>query len=483
MSVRHNLAIAFTQKSLQMVVGIASVLVLARLVSPAETGIFSAGVAIAALTHAVRDFGVGNFLIKEPDPSPGTVRTAFTMSLLIAIVLSAILFAVAPVAAWFYGQPEMGTVIAISTLGLLVSPFSTINLALLLRDHRFVDMFKISVTGNFAGIAVSVVCAWHGLGATALALGALANSIGLVVAANLLLPRYGDYRPTLAEWRPIWRFGLHSALSGVSEQIGARVTDLIIGKAIGFEAVGILSRSGSIITLFNEAVIVPTTSVVMASMASDARGGVGVSALLLTVVEYASVIAWPFLAVLAIFAHDAVLVLFGEKWLEAVPYTAILSCGAMLGVLLPFTSIAATAAGRVDLLSRYNLASQSVRVGMVAVGVLFGLHVVVLLLVLATVLQCVFAAVFLRRAVPLRLSELARRTWRSLTVTTIVMAVVVPVDLLADYPAMARVLIVAATATPTWLLALVAVRHPATSLLSGALRRVVGVVGTWMPVR
>jgi O-antigen/teichoic acid export membrane protein len=481
MTARRNLVIAFVQKSLQMVAGVVSVLVLARLVSPTETGIFSTGVAIAALTHAVRDFGVGNFLIKETEPSAEKVRTAFTISLLIAVVLSVVLFAVAGPAARFYGQPEVATVVVISTAGLLISPFSTVNLALLLRDHRFLDMFKISVSGNFASIAVSILFAWWGYGATALALGALANSVGLVVVSNLVLPRWGDYLPTLAHWRPIWRFGMHSTVSGLSEQIGGRVTDLVIGKTIGFDAVGILSRSGSIITMFNETIITPTTSVVMAGMASDARRGAGVSAMLLTVIEYATVIAWPFLAVLAIFSRDAVLVLFGEQWVAAAPYTSILSYGAMIGILLPFISIAVTAAGRVDRLSRYNLASQGVRVALIALGALWSLRAVAILMVVAAVLQCGFAALFLRAVLPVSAAELWRRVWRSVAVSAIVLAAVVPLDQFAEGSALHRVLLVALVATPAWLAGLFLVRHPATALITGALLRVAGLLGGLVP--
>ena len=90
---RRNLIISFVQKHLQLLVSIATVMILSRLISPEETGIFSIGVAIAALTHAVRDFGVGNFLIKEAEMTTGKIQTAFTVSLLIAAVLGVVLLA------------------------------------------------------------------------------------------------------------------------------------------------------------------------------------------------------------------------------------------------------------------------------------------------------------------------------------------------------------------------------------------------------
>jgi O-antigen/teichoic acid export membrane protein len=478
-----NIAIAFLQKHIQMLIGAGSVIVLARVISPQETGIFSVGMAVTAVTHAVRDFGVGNYLIKEPEPSNEKVRTAFAISFLLAVILSIVLFALAGPTARFYAQPEVADVIWITTLGLLISPFSTVNLALLMRDHRFFDMFKVSMAGTVANAAVGVFFAWLGLGATALALGSLANSLALVVTVNLLMPRYGDWRPSLAHWRPILRFGLHSTFSGVSEQIGGRAADLIIGKTLGFNAVGILSRSGTLITMFQDLVLSSTAPVVMAAMAGEARKGLGVSAMLLTSTEYATVVAWPFFAVLAIFSHDAVLVLFGEQWLVAAPYTSIMCYAAMVAVLSSFNAVAATAKGRVDLLSHYNLLSQAIRVILIALGALSGLHAVVILLVVASTFQCVLSYVFLRRAAPVSFIEVARRIWRSLAVTIIVVAAVTPIDIFVSYPAVVRLLIVAAAATVTWAAAIVVVRHPAAVLLAGAWGAAARWAGAVLPQR
>ena len=481
MTARRNLAIAFLQKQAQTLIAVVSVMILARLIPPEETGVFSIGVAVAAVTHAVRDFGVGNFLIKEPVITAEKIRTAFTISLLIAAVLSAVLLGIAGPTARFYGQPEVATVVRLTTFGLLISPLSTVNLALLLRERRFFDMFKVSMAGAIAGAAVSVFFAWRGQGATALALGSLATSLATVVAANLLLPRYGDYLPSLAHWRPIWRFGVHSTLAGVSDQIGGRASDLILGKMLGFGPVGILSRSGSLITMFQDAVLSATAPVVLASMAVDARKGDGASAKVLISIEYATVVAWPFFAVLAIFAHDAVLVLFGRQWLAAAPYTSILCGAAALSMLPSFSAIAATATGRMDLLSRYSMANQGIRVGLIALGALSGLRAVALLLVMAAAIQCGLAYMLLRRAAPITAAQVVQRVWRSLAVTAIVAAAMVPVDLWAGDVPLIRMLVVAVTATVAWLAGMAVVRHPAAGLLAAATALIASRLTALMP--
>lgn len=457
---RRNLVVSFLQKHLQLLVNIASVMILSRLISPEETGVFSIGVAIAALTHAIRDFGVGNFLVKEHEITPEKVQTAFTISLLIAAVLGLVLFAVSfPVAA-FYNEPKVATVIWITTLGLLVSPFSTIALALMLRGQRFVDMLKVSMSGAIANAAISILFGWLGFGAIALALGQLASALVLVLAANLVLRDHTPYRLSLAHWHDISRFGFHMTVSGVSEQMGQRASDLVVGKQVGFSGVGLLSRSGTLITMVQDSVQAAVMPVVLTSMSEDIRRTGNVAPLLLKSLCYFTALMWPIYAVISLFAHDAIAVLFGPKWLEAAPYTSILCYGAAFAVLSSLVSTTCNATNNAHLLSRYSPTVQGIRVGLVTLGALSGdLGVVVRLLVLAEILQCTMAFFIIRHATGIRFAEIVRNCWRSLLMALLVAGAMMPLQLL-DSPPGLRLLVVFVCAALAWLLALFLTRHP-----------------------
>ena len=133
-----------------------------------------------------------------------------------------ILLAVSNPVSVFYGNPEIATIIWITTFGLLLLPFSTVGMALMLRNHRFPDMFKVSMAAALANAGVAIAMAWFGFGAKSLALGALASSACLVITCNLLSHDRGIYRFSLSHWRQISRFGMHMTVFGVTEQLGQR---------------------------------------------------------------------------------------------------------------------------------------------------------------------------------------------------------------------------------------------------------------------
>jgi O-antigen/teichoic acid export membrane protein len=459
--VRKHIVLSFVQKHLQMLVSIASVMILSRLISPEETGIYSIGVAIAALTHAVRDFGVGNYLVKETEITGPKINTAFTISLLIALALGVVLLAVSVPVARFYEKPEVAIIIWITTVGLLISPFSTVNMALMLRKHRFGDMLKVSMASALVNAAVAIGLAWLGFGAKSLAFGAMASSIALVLVSNLLCDETGLYRFSLSHWRQISRFGMHMTVFGLTEQLGSRASDLIVGKLVGFTAVGLLSRAGTLITMVQDSIQNSVMPVILTNMADDTRKSGNVLPLLLKSLQYLTVVLWPIFAVTALCAHDAVLVLFGQKWIEAAPYTSILCLGAAFAALSSLTGTICNATDRADLLSRYSTINQGLRVVLISIGASTGgLRTVVLMLVLAEALQCTLAYFYSRQAAPVTFSQIVQNCWRSLAVTAFVAAVIFCVEQWMPFPPLVRLLVVAVTAAAAWVAAVFLLRHP-----------------------
>lgn len=474
---RRHIALSFIQKHLQLLVSIASVMILSRLISPEETGVYSIGVAIVAITHAVRDFGVGNFLVKEVDITQPKVNTAFTISLIIAAAFSLVLAAVSLPVAAFYAKPEVATIIWITTGGLLLSPFSTVNMALMLRKHRFGAMLKVSMSSAIVNAVVAISLAWLGYGAKSLAFGALASSAVLVLVSNFLCDERKVYRFSLDHWKQISHFGMHMTVFGLTEQLGGRAGDLIIGKLAGFSAVGLLSRSVSLLGMVQDSIQNSVMPVILTNMADDTRKTGDVGPLMLQSLKYLTVVMWPIYVVLALCSHDAVLVLFGQKWIEAAPYTSIFCLGAAFCTLSSLTGTVCNATDRADLLSRYSTLNQGIRILLIAAGAyVAGLYGVVVMLVTADGIQAVLAFFYVRKATPLSLLDILRNCARSFAAAALVGLMVLPVAQWLHAPPLVRLILVGVTACVAWVASVFIVRHPA----AGEVRMLSNVVAARM---
>ncbi len=64
-SVRRTLSLSLSSNYSNLAIHTIAVMVLARLLTPAEIGVYSIGAAVITLAHVVRDFGVGNYLYRS----------------------------------------------------------------------------------------------------------------------------------------------------------------------------------------------------------------------------------------------------------------------------------------------------------------------------------------------------------------------------------------------------------------------------------
>jgi O-antigen/teichoic acid export membrane protein len=64
-SVRRALAISFIERYALIAISLASNILIARLLSPEEIGLYSVSLAVIGIAQVLRDFGVGGYLIQE----------------------------------------------------------------------------------------------------------------------------------------------------------------------------------------------------------------------------------------------------------------------------------------------------------------------------------------------------------------------------------------------------------------------------------
>src|SRR3546814_17664335 len=111
-------------------------------------GIFALAYAASAVLTALRSFGVGNYLIREPDLDIVKVRSAFGVMLLISWALGLVLFLGRHATADLYGRPSIAEVMSLLALSFVIAPFGAPESAG--SAKRRVGKESVS-TGSFRG--------------------------------------------------------------------------------------------------------------------------------------------------------------------------------------------------------------------------------------------------------------------------------------------------------------------------------------------
>lgn len=228
------------------------------------------------------------------------------------------------------------------------------------------------------------------------------------------------------------RFGGLLSAAGVITQVGVNVVDLILGRILGFTAVGLYSRAQGLISLFHRDIMGAVHKVAFPAFATEHREGRDLATPYLRGISLVTVFAWPFYGFVGLMAFPVVRILFGSQWDAAVPLVQILCIAVAIGAIWSLSGHVLIVAGRIGRILKAELIIQPSRIALVVVAAPFGLEMVAAaqIIVYTIGMFVYFGEVF--RFIELSAHDIFIATYRSLGTTACSLIVPLSVVILTD---------------------------------------------------
>jgi O-antigen/teichoic acid export membrane protein len=376
-SVRKSLLLSFTERYLAFIVQIATMAILARLLSPADYGVYTVAAVTVSLTQTLRDFGSIGFILQERELTPARVRTVYGVSLVIGCLAAACVIAASGKIADFYQNDTVRNALLVLSINFLLLPYASLILVLLRRDMQFDTLLKINFVSVLANCILAIILARLGFAAMSLAWGSVAGSIATCIM-GMATRRSRPYglSPTLSEWRRVVSFGTIATASVLVSSIGEEAPDLIVGRFLGVEALGLYGRASGIVAAFNRLISSSIAPVAVSALALRHRSGAEMRSEFITGTTMITGVAWPFFAFLGLMAFPIVRILCGDAWDAAVPVARILSISGAIAALANLNQLALQAKGAVKESLKLHLLVQPIVIGAIVLGAQFDLRAV-----------------------------------------------------------------------------------------------------------
>jgi O-antigen/teichoic acid export membrane protein len=465
-TVQRSLFIVFLERYALTALQLAAYVLLARLLSPNEVGIYATLAAMLAIVQVVRDFGVGTYVIQHRQLDDDVTRQALGITYVIALALFLGVNAAAGSLARFYETPDIEPILRVMSLNLLIYPFNSISTALLRRELRFGAIAKANVSAAVVGTAVTLLLAWRGHGPVSLALGELASSL---ITMTVLISARGWLRPALpgrARCREILDIGGSTTLAGIVTSVSMNINDIVTGKLLDFTQVGIASRAMGLMNLFHRDVMGSIRSVTFPVFARTWRDGQDLETQYLRTLTLTTAVAWPFYGAVAIFPLEVLRLMFGPQWDAAAQLVPVYCLAGAVSVLSSYVPSLMQACGQARLAAIADLIIQPLR-ALLLIGLLWHWRALLPLaigyLVMAAVAVPYFYA-FKQRCLPTDFKQLLREITRNLLLALLCL---LPAGLVAVWlrpPGAALTLPLwmgcCMLIVLTWLIALKLLRHP-----------------------
>lgn len=317
MSIRTSIAWTFSERTLQQLLQLAAAIVIARLLTPDEMGVFALALSASAVLTALRTFGVGNYLIREPVLSPEKIRSAFGVMLVISWSLGLILFSSRHSIAALYERPGIAEVMGLLALNFAVAPFAAPAGALLAREMRFKALHNIGLSAVLAGTGLSVVLAVAGYSYMALAWGLLVTTSLNTLLTLLVMPQHALIKPSIAYWRDITRFGGLLSLTSLIGTMNSEGVRFIFGWFTSPASLAQFNRSAQVPNVFRQGIFLPIARVLTPAWSNDIRNGRSIGPGAEKLVALNTVLVWPVFLALSFVSVPFITLVFGENWRPA----------------------------------------------------------------------------------------------------------------------------------------------------------------------
>jgi len=255
------------------------------------------------------------------------------------------------------------------------------------------------------------------VGFMSLAWGALAGAVTTCLVALKRQPRQYRLRPTLREWRRVMAFGAVSTAGFLLREIGARSPELVVGRLLGMDAVGLLTRADGLVAAFERFIRGAVTPVAVSSFAAQNRRGESIKESFCHATQMWTGVAWPFFAVLCLLAAPTINILFGSGWDSAIPILRLYCVAAAISALTSLNWNAFQAVGAVANLLKIQSIIQPLKIAFVVVASFFNLLAVAAALIAAAIVSVAAAYDHTNRLFETSFADVLRASLKSVGVT------------------------------------------------------------------
>ena len=366
-------AVAVAGQGVRTAVRLVGTVALARLLTPADFGLVAMVTVVTGFVGMFTDVGLSAATVQRPKVTHEQVSTLFWLNVTLGCALAALTAACSPLVAWFYGEPRLTAMTAVSACGFVLAGFTVQHGAILRRRMRFHLVTAIGVAGGAAGTAAGVALALLGWGVWSLVvMGLVASAVGLALtwAAAAWLPGRPVRRSGVRE---MLRFG--GWLTGFQFlNYGVRNGDnLLIGAALGAGPLGLYSRAYGLLMLPISQVSAPLGSVAVPALSRLTPTSAEFRDEFRRLYRMLMCLALPVIGLAVVLAEEAVTVLLGEQWTGAVPVFRVLALAAVAQPVGHAAGWLFVAAGRAREMFLWGVVSAAVTIPAFLIGSRWGI--------------------------------------------------------------------------------------------------------------
>lgn len=349
------------------------IIILTRLLSPEDFGIFAIVLVFTEFIRPFREWGFQAAIIQKENIDSEYQNTAFWSICGLALTLYTLSLISAHFVGWFFRSALVTQIIPVIALIFLMTPFGAVQWALLSRTLNFkvIALRDIAATLCY-GVAVCIL-AFKGLGIWSFVWATIIREL----AYSVMFWFSYDWRPAFKfnrdKFRDLWKFSFSCTGTGILNYGINNFDNLMVGKFLGAVSLGFYNLAFNTISQPQTRIISQITNVIFPVYSIIKDDLERIREAYLKTVKTVMIITIPLISILFVAAHDFVLVFYGSKWLPAVMPIRIMCFYGLIRALTSIASPVFLSKGRPDIEFKLTIFKLCVFILCIFFGIPYGI--------------------------------------------------------------------------------------------------------------
>lgn len=320
--------------------GLARMAILARILLPAQFGVYAIAVLILALLESLTETGINVFLVQEEKDIDSYVSTAWIVSILRGLIISLLIVILTPLAVSFFHSENARNILLLTGLIPLIRGFINPAVAKFQKELEFNKEFRYKFPVYLVDCLVAIILSVITKNPVSLIWGLIAGAAFEVFLSFSLVKPVPGFVFEKEKVKKVIGRGKWVTAYGIFDYLFQNLDDLTVGRFLSQSSLGIYQVAYKIASL-------PTTEIaqvfgrvtfpVYRKIADDRqrlkrafiKTTLGISAL-----------AIPFGIFIFVFTKPLVLILLGENWIEVAGVLRILVIyGTLRAIFYPMMAV------------------------------------------------------------------------------------------------------------------------------------------------
>lgn len=304
----------FGVKAFTRVFSLIRTIILARLLSPTDFGLFGIALLTLMTLDTFSQTGFLQALIQKKKDIHSYLNSAWTVSILRGIFLFLILFLIAPYVALFFEASEAKWIIQVIAISFLFQGFINIGVVYFQKELQFRKYFIFEASGALLDFVVAVTAALLYRNVWALVFGILAGQALKLVISYFIHPFKPKLDFNLTKAKELFTFGKWIFGSSILIFLITQGDDIFVGKFLGIMMLGYYQLAFKFANLPTTEITYVISQVAFPTYAKLQHSIKRLRAVYVKILQIVAFLSFFTATLIIVFAKDFTLLFLGDKW-------------------------------------------------------------------------------------------------------------------------------------------------------------------------